>query len=61
MMTTTPAFPGSELWFLGEPTSAGMHSGTITFTASTSGTYQYLCAVPGYARNGLFGKFLVIG
>jgi rusticyanin len=61
MMTTTRAFPGSALWFLGEPTSAGMHSGTITFTASASGTYQYLCAVPGYARNGMFGKFLVIG
>jgi rusticyanin len=61
MMTTTRAFPGSALWFLGEPTSAGMHSGTITFTVSASGTYQYLCAVPGYARNGMFGKFLVIG
>jgi plastocyanin len=61
MMTTTRAFPGSALWFLGDSTSAGMHSGTITFTASASGTYQYLCAVPGYARHGMFGKFLVIG
>jgi len=61
MMTTARAFPGAALWFLGEPTSAGMHSGTITFTASASGTYQYLCAVPGYARKGMFGKFLVIG
>ena len=59
MMTTTHAFSGSALWFLGEPTSAGMHSGTITFTASAPGADQYLCAVPGYARNGMVGKFLV--
>ncbi len=61
MMTATPAFSGSALWFLGEPTSAGLHAGTISFTASVPGTYQYLCPVPGHARKGMVGTFLVTG
>jgi hypothetical protein len=52
MMTDRPAFTGSALWFLGNPTSAGMHAGTLTFTAAAPGTYQYLCPVPGHAQKG---------
>jgi hypothetical protein len=37
MMTARPAFTGSALWFPGNPTSAGMHAGTLAFTASTPG------------------------
>jgi rusticyanin len=59
MMTSSPAFTGSALWFLGNPTSAGMHSGTINFTANRSGGYQYLCAVPGHAQKGMVGSFTV--
>jgi rusticyanin len=59
MMTTRPAFAGSALWFLGNPTSAGLHVGNLTFTATTPGTYRYLCAVPGHARKGMTGMFLV--
>ena len=29
MMTSRPAFTGSALWFLGNPTPAGMHAGTL--------------------------------
>ena len=54
-----PAFSGSAVWFLGNPTSAGMHAGTLTFTAGKSGTYQYLCPVPGHARSGMAGTFTV--
>jgi len=61
MMTARPAFPGSALWFLGNPTSAGMHAGTLTFTASTPGTYHYLCPVPGHAQKGMAGTFIVSG
>jgi plastocyanin len=50
---------GSAVWFLGNPTSAGMHAGTLTFTAGKSGTYQYLCPVPGHARGGMAGTFTV--
>jgi rusticyanin len=59
MMTARPAFTGSALWFLGNPTSAGMHAGTLTFTAATPGTYRYLCPVPGHARDGMAGAFTV--
>jgi rusticyanin len=59
MMTATPAFRGSALWFLPNPTSAGMHTGTLTFTAGTPGTYHYLCPVPGHAQKGMAGTFIV--
>jgi rusticyanin len=59
MMTDRPAFTGSALWFLGNPTSAGMHAGTLTFTAATAGTYHYLCPVPGHAQKGMTGLFIV--
>ena len=59
MMSAAPAFSGAALWFLGNPTSAGMHTGTITFTAGAMGTYQYLCPVPGHAQKGMVGAFIV--
>lgn len=59
MMTAAPAFTGSALWFLGKPTAAGMHAGTITFTATAPGSYQYLCPVPGHARKGMAGTLTV--
>jgi rusticyanin len=59
MMTTRPTFSGSAVWFLGNPTSAGMHEGTMAFTAGTTGTYTYLCPVPGHAQKGMAGSFVV--
>jgi uncharacterized cupredoxin-like copper-binding protein len=59
MLTARPAFPGSALWFLGDPTAAGMHAGTLSFTASKAGTYRYLCPVPGHAQKGMTGTFIV--
>ena len=59
MMTARPAFAGAALWFLGNPTSAGMHQGTLAFTAATPGTYRYLCPVPGHAQKGMTGTFTV--
>ena len=59
VMTSRPAFIGSALWFLGNPTTAGMHAGTLTFTAATPGTYHYLCPVPGHAQKGMTGTFTV--
>lgn len=59
MMTAAPAFDGAALWFLGESTSAGMHTGTVRFTAGTAGTYEYLCPVPGHAREGMAGTLVV--
>lgn len=59
MMTAAPSFAGAALWFLGQSTAAGMHTGTITFTAIAPGSYQYLCPVPGHARLGMAGDFTV--
>jgi rusticyanin len=59
MMTSRPAFTGSALWFLGNPAPAGMHTGTLRFTAATPGTYRYLCPVPGHAQKGMTGTFTV--
>ena len=59
MMTARAAFTGSVLWFLGNPTSAGMHEGTLSFTATTPGAYRYLCPVPGHAQKGMAGTFTV--
>jgi rusticyanin len=59
MMTARPAFTGSALWFLGNPTPAGMHTATLTFTATIPGAYHYLCPVPGHARDGMTGTFTI--
>jgi rusticyanin len=59
MMTDRPVFPGAALWFLGNPTTAGMHTGTLTFTTATPGTYHYLCPVPGHAQKGMTGTYTV--
>lgn len=59
MITASPAFTGAAVWFLGDPTSAGMHAGTLTFTASKAGTYRYLSPVPGQAQDGMTGTFTV--
>jgi len=59
MMTSSPSFAGSALWFLGNPTSAGMHQATLSFTATTPGHYAYLCPVPGHAQKGMTGSFTV--
>jgi rusticyanin len=61
MLTASPAFAGSAVWFLGNPTSAGMHAATLSFTATTPGTYRYLCPVPGHAQQGMTGTFSVSG
>jgi rusticyanin len=59
MMTTRPVFSGSALWFLGDPTSAGLHAASLSFTASEPGTYSYFCPLPGHAQKGMAGSFVV--
>jgi rusticyanin len=59
MLTAPLAFPGSAVWFLGNPTSAGMHAATLSFAVGTPGTYRYLCPVPGHAQKGMTGTFTV--
>lgn len=44
---------------LGSQIPAGMHTGTLSFTASAPGSYRYLCPVPGHAHKGMAGTFTV--
>ena len=60
-MMTRAAFAGASSPPLGDPTSAGLPSVTFSFTASTAGTYTYLCQVPGHAAQGMYGTFEVVG
>jgi uncharacterized cupredoxin-like copper-binding protein len=59
MVTARLAFAGAAVSFLGDPTSAGMHAATLSFTATTTGTYRHLCPVPGHAQEGMTGTFTV--
>ena len=61
MMTASQAFPGAAVWFLGDPTSAGLHAASMSFAATTPGTYHYLCPVPGHAQKGMVATFVVRG
>ncbi len=58
-MMVGAAFAGADSAPLGDPTSAGLPSETISFTASTAGTFTYLCQVPGHAAGGMYGTFEV--
>lgn len=59
MMADPPAFGRSFAVPLGNPTATAMPVETITFTASQSGQYTYLCPVPGHAQRGMHGGFEV--
>lgn len=59
MMTSAAAFSGSAIWALGEADSSGAPTATTSFTATTSGTYTYLCPVPSHAQQGMSGAFTV--
>ena len=55
----TPAIPGAYAGVIGDPTAAGDGANTITFTASGTGSYQYICPMPGHAQMGMHGSFTV--
>ena len=58
MMAGTDVF-GAVTPVLAEAVSSGMPSATITFVASVSGRYTYLCSVPGHAQEGMYGALVV--
>jgi rusticyanin len=59
MMNAAPAFHRAALWALGEADSSGAPTATAQFTASTAGTFTYLCPVPGHAQQGMTGTLTV--
>jgi plastocyanin len=56
---SAPAIPGAYAGVIGDPTAAGDGANTITFTASGTGSYQYICPMPGHAQMGMHGSFAV--
>jgi len=59
MMDTWAAFAGSSATPLGDPTADGMHTETVSFTASAAGQYTYLCPVMDHAQQGMYGTLIV--
>ena len=59
-MMAGPVVFGAIAPVLAEATSSGLPSATLTFTASASGRYTYLCAVPGHAQQGMYGGLVVV-
>lgn len=59
MMTSTLAAPGAAIWALGEANDTGASAATTVFTLTTSGTYTYLCPIPGHAQQGMHGTITV--
>jgi rusticyanin len=54
-----PAINGASAGVIGDPTAAGDGASTIIFQASTAGSYQYICPMPGHAQMGMHGRFVV--
>jgi rusticyanin len=59
MVASGVAFPGAFAHPLGDPTAAGWGSETISFDASKSGQFTYLCPLPGHAQKGMHGQFII--
>ena len=53
------AFSGAASATLGPKGSQSAPSATVHFTASTEGSFVYLCTVPGHAASGMLGQFVV--
>lgn len=54
-----PAIAGGYADVIGDPTAAGDGANTISFTAGDTGSYQYICPMPGHAQMGMHGSFTV--
>jgi rusticyanin len=54
-----PAIAGAYAGVIGDPTAAGDGSNTISFTAGDTGSYDYICPMPGHAQMGMHGSFIV--
>lgn len=55
----TPAIAGAYAGVIGDPTAAGDGANIISFTASATGSYDYICPMPGHAQMGMHGSFIV--
>jgi rusticyanin len=54
-----PAIAGAFTGVIGDPSAAGDGANTISFTAGDTGSYQYICPMPGHAQMSMHGAFTV--
>lgn len=59
MMQGPAAFSGAFIMPILPETSQGQYHRSTQFTATTAGTYYYICPVPGHAAQGMAGQFVV--
>lgn len=59
MMDAPVALPGAFAMPVSAATSRQWFGHTLYFVASQAGSYYYLCPVPGHARRGMYGRFIV--
>lgn len=56
---TTPAIAGAFAGVIGDPAGGNDGASTISFVASDTGSYDYICPMPGHAQMGMHGSFIV--
>lgn len=61
MMSAPVAFPGALTPVLGPSSGHAVQRVDASFVATRSGTYKYLCTVPGHAEEGMYGSLVVQG
>ncbi len=59
MMDAPVAFPGAFAMPVRGTTARRWVGRTVRFTASSAGTYSYICPVPGHAQQGMHGTLVV--
>lgn len=55
----TPAIAGADSGVIGDPVAGNDGANTISFTATSPGSYEYICPMPGHAQMGMDGVFTV--
>jgi rusticyanin len=55
----TPAIAGAYAGIIGDPTAAADGANTVIFAASATGSYEYICPMPGHAQMGMHGSFII--
>lgn len=58
-MAATRSLADEALWGSHMPKLFAGETGEITFTPTQSGTYQYVCTIPGHPDFGMAGDFVV--
>lgn len=58
-MMQGPIYPGAYVPVIPQAEDGNYPNASATFVASQSGTYYYICQVPGHAAKGMYGKIII--